>query len=122
MTNDPYWVDDRGLPHGEKPRYWSAVGSREIGCDDETMGFVDTAELADLVVDALRWFEHRWEGGGRYRVGRRVGRTLYQDDEIIGLMDTGEYAALVATALNHYERNHPEGALCPLCSALKSVA
>jgi len=39
--------------------------------------------------------------GEHWRVGRSVGRTLYNDDEIlIGVMDTPELAALVVQAVN----------------------
>jgi hypothetical protein len=37
--------------------------------------------------------EHGW------RVGRKVGRTLYEDDELIGVMDTRELAAEVVAAV-----------------------
>ncbi len=36
----------------------------------------------------------------RYRVGRKLGRTLYRDDQLIGLMDTEVGATLVVAALN----------------------
>lgn len=36
----------------------------------------------------------------RYRVGRRLGRTLYRDDSLIGIMDRAEDAALVVARLN----------------------
>jgi hypothetical protein len=36
----------------------------------------------------------------RWRVGRSVGRTVYQGDELIGVMDTPELAALVVAAVN----------------------
>lgn len=36
-----------------------------------------------------------------WRVGRKVGRTVYDaDDELIGVMDTRELAALVVAAVN----------------------
>ena len=46
----------------------------------------------------------------RWRVGRRVGRTLYlqegaeptEHDRLIGLMDTPELAKLAADAVNAY--------------------
>lgn len=45
---------------------------------------------------------------GRWRVGRKVGRTIYQqigpeasdDDPLIGVMDTPEFAQLVVEAVN----------------------
>lgn len=36
----------------------------------------------------------------RFRVGRHLGRTVYDGDELIGLMDTVELGLLVAAALN----------------------
>lgn len=35
-----------------------------------------------------------------YRVGRKLGRTLYRGDQLIGIMDTAEDAALVVASLN----------------------
>lgn len=35
-----------------------------------------------------------------WRVGRKVGRTVYQDDELIGVMDTAELAEKVVRAVN----------------------
>jgi hypothetical protein len=40
----------------------------------------------------------------RYRVGRHLGRTIYDQDRLIGIMDTPELGALVAEALNARER------------------
>ncbi len=45
---------------------------------------------------------------GRYRTGRKVGRTIYRQigddptdrDELIGLMDTRELAAFAVEAMN----------------------
>ena len=38
-----------------------------------------------------------------WRVGRKVGRTIYDaTDKLIGMMDTPELAALVTTAVNRY--------------------
>jgi len=38
-----------------------------------------------------------------WKVGRKVGRTLYDGDELIGLMDTRELAARVVAAVNSEE-------------------
>lgn len=38
--------------------------------------------------------------GQRYRVGRKLGRTVYDGDTVIGMMDTSELAALVVSGLN----------------------
>lgn len=35
-----------------------------------------------------------------YRVGNKLGRTVYRNDKLIGVMDTAEDAALVVEALN----------------------
>jgi hypothetical protein len=52
----------------------------------------------------------------RWRVGRKVGRTVYiqtgtdpgDDDELVGMMDTSELAALVVEAVNdHLQRQRP---------------
>lgn len=42
------------------------------------------------------------EGGksARWRVGRKLGRTLYRDDECVGMLDTPELGAEVVAALN----------------------
>jgi len=37
---------------------------------------------------------------GSWRVGRKVGRTIYNDDILIGVMDTPELAEMVVNALN----------------------
>jgi hypothetical protein len=39
-----------------------------------------------------------------YRVGGKLGRTIYRNDELIGIMDTREDGALVVEALNARER------------------
>lgn len=39
-----------------------------------------------------------------WRVGRRVGRTIYRDDVLVGMMDTAEDAALVVEGMNAAER------------------
>jgi len=36
----------------------------------------------------------------RWRVGRKVGRTLYLDDVLVGMLDTPELAAKAVAALN----------------------
>lgn len=36
----------------------------------------------------------------RWRVGKKLGRTLYDGDELVGLMDTEELARLVVDAVN----------------------
>jgi hypothetical protein len=49
-----------------------------------------------------------------WRVGRKVGRTIYMivhteasdDDVLIGVMDSPEIAAEAVTAHNHYLWNH----------------
>ena len=38
-----------------------------------------------------------------WRVGRKVGRTLYRDEQLVGLMDTPELAAEVVEAMNEAE-------------------
>lgn len=40
----------------------------------------------------------------RYRVGRHLGRTIYDEDTLIGIMDTPELGALVVEALNTRDR------------------
>jgi hypothetical protein len=47
-----------------------------------------------------------------WRVGRKVGRTIYlqvgdepsDDDQLIGVMDTPELALIVVAAVNHLRR------------------
>ncbi len=36
----------------------------------------------------------------RYRVGRKLGRTIYRDDELIGVMDRTEDALMIVELLN----------------------
>lgn len=38
--------------------------------------------------------------GGRWRTGRKVGRTIYRDDELVGVMDDAHDAARVVELLN----------------------
>ncbi len=38
-----------------------------------------------------------------WRVGRKVGRTVYVDDVLVGIMDTPELAAEVVAAMNGRE-------------------
>lgn len=40
----------------------------------------------------------------RWRVGRKLGRTLYRDEEFVGTMDTKEIAAEIIQAMNARER------------------
>jgi hypothetical protein len=47
------------------------------------------------------------EGGTHWRVGRKVGRTLYLDDQLVGMVDTPELAQAIVAAMNE-----PEGAYC----------
>jgi hypothetical protein len=37
-----------------------------------------------------------------WRVGRRLGRTLYLDDECVGMVDTPEIAARIVETMNDY--------------------
>jgi len=45
----------------------------------------------------------------QYRVGRKLGRTLYRGEDLIGMMDSAEDAALVARLLNAHHSG-PYGA------------
>lgn len=38
-----------------------------------------------------------------YRVGRKLGRTIYQDEQFIGIMETRELAERVVSALDAWE-------------------
>ena len=49
----------------------------------------------------------------KFRVGRKVGRTIYSDDQLIGVMDTVELATQVVNALNCHQE---------MLDALKAVA
>lgn len=42
-------------------------------------------------------------GEPRYRVGRKLGRTVYEGDTLIGVMDTPELGTLAVDALNAYD-------------------
>jgi hypothetical protein len=41
----------------------------------------------------------------RWRVGRKLGRTLYRDDQVVGMVDTPEIAAEIVAAMNLAEHN-----------------
>lgn len=43
----------------------------------------------------------------QWRVGRSVGRTVYEGDKLIGLMDTPEQAATVVEAVNQFNSPPP---------------
>jgi hypothetical protein len=38
----------------------------------------------------------------RWRVGAKLGRTLYRDDRCVGMVDTPELAAEIVTAMNRW--------------------
>lgn len=46
-------------------------------------------------------------GEPRYRVGRTLGRTIYDGDTLIGMMDTPELGAHLVDALNAYDHDTP---------------
>lgn len=70
---------------------------------------------------------------GQYRVGRKLGRTLYwqagpeasDDDDCIGMLDETYIAKQIAQALNgsaavrrlHQRGRHPSGFFCTHCGA-----
>lgn len=43
----------------------------------------------------------------RYRVGRKLGRTIYRDDQLIGMMDYPNDAGMIVNALNTAETFRP---------------
>lgn len=56
---------------------------------------------------------------GAYRVGRKLGRTVYRttpdgDDELIGVMDTPELGAMVVEALNALESGAGHNGCCSM--------
>lgn len=54
-----------------------------------------------------------------YRVGRKLGRTIYRDEKLIGMMDTVEDATYIVDLLNADEKsNSPDEKYCALCGAL----
>jgi hypothetical protein len=67
------------------------------------------SEVQRLVGEIERLRRELTVRGGPYRVGRKLGRTIYNDDEIlIGVMDTPELGALVVDALNRCHPTPPE--------------
>lgn len=48
-----------------------------------------------------------------WRVGRKVGRTIYDGDKLIGLMDTKEQAMLVVLAVNQLGKEESVSASVP---------
>jgi hypothetical protein len=64
-----------------------------------TCGYQYTA--ADIMAHlAARYDEYSVTTELRWRVGRKVGRTIYLDDQLCGMMDTPELARQVVDALN----------------------
>ena len=73
---------------------------------------------------------------GNWRVGRKVGRTIYDGDTLIGVMDTPELAARVVEAVNRRTASPvaPEGAAptpptsdqraypCASCGVMRSAS
>jgi hypothetical protein len=63
-----------------------------------------------------------------WRVGRKVGRTIYEGDTLVGVMDTPELAALVVEAVNaaegQIETTTPRACggvgPCRICNALQA--
>ena len=52
----------------------------------------------------------------RWRVGRKLGRTLYRDDECIGMVDTRALAAQIVDAMNRLDAlDVPMVATCFAC-------
>jgi len=61
----------------------------------------DWTELTGAIVAALIEAERHgreWDDAG-WRVGRKVGRTIYLDGKLVGVMDTPELARQVVAAL-----------------------
>lgn len=61
---------------------------------------------------------------GTWRVGRKVGRTVYIGDELVGLMDTPELAETVVRAVNglrEFETQAQFGAATPIYSCARQV-
>lgn len=61
--------------------------------------------------------------GKMWRVGRKVGRTVYDGDRLIGMMDTPAQAALVVDAVNRHRRQcEEEGRIypCDECGVLRT--
>lgn len=54
----------------------------------------------------------------RWRVGTKLGRTLYRDDQCVGMVDTRELAAEIVAAMNGCAPNDREG----ICRALSREA
>jgi hypothetical protein len=50
----------------------------------------------------------------RWRVGRKLGRTLYFDDVCVGMVDTPELAARIVARMNERMRP-PRGLACKKC-------
>lgn len=54
-------------------------------------GDAPSAVIAEALSKATR---------GRWRVGRKLGRTLYLDEQFVGVVDTPEIAAAIVAAMN----------------------
>ncbi len=46
-----------------------------------------------------------WRAGSEWRVGRKVGRTIYYRDVLVGLVDTSDIAVAIANAMNRLPLN-----------------
>jgi len=51
----------------------------------------------------------------RWRVGRKLGRTLYLDDQCVGMVDTSAIAAEIVTRMNDTGERSKRGLPCATC-------
>jgi hypothetical protein len=97
---------------GQEPWEQDPYARRVIrGSNYAICGMLDTADLATLVVSAVNGRAYTpppllpgmpaRRGARPWRVGTKVGRTIYDgSDQLIGVMDTPAIAARVVAAVN----------------------
>jgi len=57
----------------------------------------------------------------RWRVGRKLGRTLYLDNEVVGMVDNGELAEAIVRDLNASGNWKPVADRLEKCSECKYI-
>jgi hypothetical protein len=60
-----------------------------------------------------------------WRVGRKLGRTLYRDDVVVGMVDTPEIAAAIIEAMNAaaaFAHEPARKAVCGTCGGTTAVS
>lgn len=91
----PVNVGDRVVYYGKEYTVLATEWDRSPYCEPHWRATLDGRE-GDVSVAFLC----KVESGARWRVGRKLGRTIYRDDECVGMVDTPEIAAAIVAAMN----------------------